>query len=553
MPSWFAHVDAGARWKGSTERQIRDAVDDLLPRLCATPPEGACVPTSDGFCLKDQGADPKHPGWDVTKGGLRVSIAAGGGVTPEADRVTWAGDPPPPWLSRGRFVRLEVCPESAGSQECPLGGVFVAVGQLFTVAELQRALRRSFENGLARSGRHGLVVSSDIPPPGSRAPGPCALSFRSLFRCENPRCPSRGAQVIVPFSSPRAWAALAQSQTWIPGPFPCPSCPGPAPARWALHWVRNLRPSEVVGQPVLDFPVWPPGTRTTNKSMTVALDASVSGSHSQWGIDWSPDSLMGRLEALRPLVARGVRGPAQFARAIGKMPTGTAPVAGLLLSTGNLRALVDHCRTTPESRRVPGVPTALAFAYDPRRASRFITAKDAIQQNDEHNDYISYDPELFAEKLFACGANRAGAFLDVGCGTGEKAFLAYALGGFDAADGLEYDPKTVAVAEYLLHGAATKQPYPIRVFCQDALEFTRYGDYDVVYMYRPMKPSALMRKLVARIATEMRVGAILMDVRHAIAALRKTATGFVTLGSPGAKGPWQWTVEVELEAFLEPW
>jgi SAM-dependent methyltransferase len=288
--------------------------------------------------------------------------------------------------------------------------------------------------------------------------------------------------------------------------------------------------------------------------MAVALDAACSGLYSQWGVDWRPESLTERLEALRPLVSRGVNGPAQFARTVGKMPKGKAPLAGLLLSPKNLRALVDHCRTTPESRRVPGVPTALAFAFDPRRASRYITEKDALQQSDDHHDYVSLDPETFAERLFACGgANRAGAFLDVGCGTGEKAFLAYALGGFDAADGLEYDPKTVAVAEYLLHGAATKQPYPIRVFCQDALEFARYGAYDVVYMYGAMKSTALMRRLVARIANQMKVGAILMDVLKATTALRKTATGFVTLARPGAKGPWEWTVEAELDALLEYW
>jgi SAM-dependent methyltransferase len=235
------------------------------------------------------------------------------------------------------------------------------------------------------------------------------------------------------------------------------------------------------------------------------------------------------------------------------MPRDKAAVAGSLLSAQNLRALVDHCRTTPESSRVPGVSTALAFAFDPRRAAKWVTEKDARQQSDDHHDCISLDPELFAERLFASGAPRAGAFLDVGCGTGEKPFLAYALGGFESADGLEYDPKPVAVAEYLLHAAATRQPYPIRVWCHDALEFERYGDYDVVYMYRPLRPAALMRRLVARIAAQMKVGAILMDVLRAPTAMRKTATGFLTIAHPGARGPWEWTVEVALDAMLEQW
>ncbi len=553
MPCWFAHVDAGARWERITERQVRVALDELLPRLCAAPAGGACVPTSDGFCLNELGAGLAPPSWEVTGGGLHLSFAGGAAGAPALDAVKWAGDPAPPWLSRGPFVRLEVRRDAAGTRGGLLGGVFVAVGQLFQVAELRRALGRSFENGLARPGRHGLVVSSEIPPPRSRAPEPRDWAFRSVFRCENPYCEGRNADVIVPFSSSTAWAAFERGQTWLPGPFPCPRCPGPAPARWALRWVRNMRPSEAMGGSVLDFPVWPRGTRTTNQAMSVASDAGRSGLHSQWGVDWSPESLTERLEALRPLVSRGMNGPAQFVRTIGRMPEERARLAGLLLSAQNLRALVDHCRTTPHARRVPGVATALAFAFDPRRASRWITEKDAVQQSQDHNDYISLDPEVFVERLFACGANRAGAFLDVGCGTGEKAFLAYALGGFDKADGLEYDPRTVAVGEYLLHGAATRQPYPIRLFCQDALEFDRYGDYDVVYMYRPMKPAPLMRGLVARIAAQMKAGAILMDVLKATTALRKTATGFVTLARPGGKGPWEWTVEAELDALLEYW
>jgi len=552
MPSWFAHVDAGALWERITERQARAAVEDLLPALCAAAPEGACVPTSDGVCLTEAAADGDASRWEVEEGTLHLSVT-GARVTLPHDVMKWAGDPPPPWLPRGPFVRLEARRDSTGSRGGTLGSVFVAVGQLFALAELQRALRRSFENGLARPGRHGLVVSSEIPPPRARPPEARDWSFRGVFRCENPNCGGRNAEVIVPFASQMAWEAFDGRQTSLPGPFPCPRCPGPAPARWALCWVRNLRPGEAVGSgPVLELPVWPRGTRSTNQAMAVAEEAFRSGLCWGWGAEWSAESLTQRLVATRPLLARGVSGPGQFARAIGRMPPGGTPIAGSLLSAENLRALVDHCRITPQSRRVPGVPTALAFAYDPRRTSRWATEKDARQQRDEHRDYIALDPELFAERLFACGADRAGAFLDVGCGTGEKPFLAYALGGFDAADGLEYDPKTVAVAEYLLHGAATKQPYPIRVFCQDALEFDRYGDYDVVYMWRPLRSAALMRQLIARIAAQIKVGAIVMDVRpHA--ALRKTATGFVTIACPGAAGPWEWTVEAELDEFLDRW
>jgi SAM-dependent methyltransferase len=552
MPSWFAHVDAGALWERITERQARVAIDDLLPRLCTAPPEGACVPTADGVCVTPAAADGDASGWDVEEGKLHVSVT-GARVTLPVDAMKWAGDAPPPWLPRGPFVRLEARRDSTGSRGGPLGSVFVAVGQLFTVAELQRALQRSFENGLARPGRHGLVVSSEIPPPRTRAPEARDWSFRGVFRCENPRCGGRNAEVILPFSSRMAWEAFEGRQASLPGPFPCPRCPGPAPARWALAWVRNLRPGDAVGSgPVLELAVWPPGTRSTNQSIAMAEDAFRSGLCGGWGAEWNAESLTQRLVATRPLLARGARGPAQFARAIGRMPPEGAPIAGSLLSAENLRALVDHCRTAPESGRAPGVPTALAYAYDPRRTSRWATEKDARQQRDEHRDYIALDPELFAQRLFACGADRAGAFLDVGCGTGEKPFLAYALGGFDQADGLEYDAKTVAVAEYLLHGAATRQPYPIRVFCQDALVFDRYGDYDVVYMWRPLRSAALMRRLIARIAAQMKVGAIVMDVRvHA--ALRRTATGYVTIANPGAPGPWQWTVEADLEALVEGW
>jgi uncharacterized UPF0146 family protein len=80
-------------------------------------------------------------------------------------------------------------------------------------------------------------------------------------------------------------------------------------------------------------------------------------------------------------------------------------------------------------------------------------------------------------------------FLDVGCGFGSKVWIAQMLG-FDAY-GVEINPKYAAVASECV-GAH-------RIFCQDAVCFTSYDKYEVIYFYNPM-PTAELESAILKIA-----------------------------------------------------
>lgn len=72
-------------------------------------------------------------------------------------------------------------------------------------------------------------------------------------------------------------------------------------------------------------------------------------------------------------------------------------------------------------------------------------------------------------------------FLDVGCGLGNKVWIAQELG-FDA-HGIEVNEKYVEIAQNLVD--------PQRVLCQDATTYADYGRYDVIYFFNPMPSGAL--------------------------------------------------------------
>lgn len=113
----------------------------------------------------------------------------------------------------------------------------------------------------------------------------------------------------------------------------------------------------------------------------------------------------------------------------------------------------------------------------------------------------SYSVLSFITKLRSllsmCG--RGARFLDVGCGLGNKVWIAQAIG-FDAY-GLEINQEYAEIAAQCV-GAD-------RVFRQDGLTFPHYDHFDVIYFYNPM-PS---HELEAAIVANAKKGAI---IYHAI-------------------------------------
>lgn len=90
-----------------------------------------------------------------------------------------------------------------------------------------------------------------------------------------------------------------------------------------------------------------------------------------------------------------------------------------------------------------------------------------------------------------------GKFLDVGCGIGSKLLVAQSYG-FQVS-GLEVRPEYVSVARIICPNAD--------VILGDAMEFTRYGEYDFIYCYRPFKEDSKEDQLEDRIIAQMKSGA----------------------------------------------
>lgn len=77
-------------------------------------------------------------------------------------------------------------------------------------------------------------------------------------------------------------------------------------------------------------------------------------------------------------------------------------------------------------------------------------------------------------------------FIDIGCGGGLKVAMAAQV--FARSEGLDYDAGYVAAAERAFLGMGATR---CRAFEADGMTFDRYGDYDVLYLFKPMYEPAL--------------------------------------------------------------
>lgn len=96
-------------------------------------------------------------------------------------------------------------------------------------------------------------------------------------------------------------------------------------------------------------------------------------------------------------------------------------------------------------------------------------------------------------------------FLDVGCGGGLKLLSARAY--FERVSGLEYDPGYVAQAQNLIDRSKTGGCHVIHA---DGLTYEDYGQYDVIYFYRPMRDLDMLRALETQITGTARPGTLIV-------------------------------------------
>jgi SAM-dependent methyltransferase len=88
-------------------------------------------------------------------------------------------------------------------------------------------------------------------------------------------------------------------------------------------------------------------------------------------------------------------------------------------------------------------------------------------------------------------------FLDIGCGPGSKLLIAQEHYGLDAY-GIDRVPEYVAAA----------REAGLKADVADALDWTGYGDFDLIWFYRPMADPALQAQLEWHVWNSMAPGAI---------------------------------------------
>jgi len=96
-------------------------------------------------------------------------------------------------------------------------------------------------------------------------------------------------------------------------------------------------------------------------------------------------------------------------------------------------------------------------------------------------------------------------FLDVGCGGGLKVYSA--LRYFDKGYGFDLDTAYVEAGQRFFEMDKAAEG---NIFAHDALTFEGYGDFDIIYFYRPISDEALLCQLERRIAENARPETILI-------------------------------------------
>lgn len=117
--------------------------------------------------------------------------------------------------------------------------------------------------------------------------------------------------------------------------------------------------------------------------------------------------------------------------------------------------------------------------------------------------WMPYQLADFTAIMVDCVQSAYGTrFLDVGCGPGTKMAVASLLFGLKT-DGIEFDTAMALKAAFVNREG--------NICNGDALYWDDgwYGDYDIIWLYRPFRDANLEKRLEDRIRFEMKPGAIL--------------------------------------------
>ena len=102
------------------------------------------------------------------------------------------------------------------------------------------------------------------------------------------------------------------------------------------------------------------------------------------------------------------------------------------------------------------------------------------------------------------------SFLDAGCGIGNILVLALNSCLCQKATGLEYFPETLKLGRKFLKTYYSYISENATIKKADILKYKKYGDYDIIYFYRPFSDTEKERLFEKRIRDQMKVGSILI-------------------------------------------
>lgn len=153
-----------------------------------------------------------------------------------------------------------------------------------------------------------------------------------------------------------------------------------------------------------------------------------------------------------------------------------------------------------------------AYALQRIRYKKKITSNIAPQQRG-HKDtewgYIPYNAGHICTILINLSetykhiSEGRAKFLDIGCGMGNIIIIAKSVG--LSVEGIERDKTTFRHATKIVGNIG-------KIHNANMLTFKDYGKYDVLYYYVPIKDHVLMAKAANRIASQMKIGAIMIPM-----------------------------------------
>ncbi len=498
---WYGRIQSDITWNTTSRRVLATLVKTELRQAVAESQGSVWIRSAQQFAVT---TGPKGF-WQLTP----IEVAM--------DKIEWLGNPP-----RGDALSCELNRErlkivrltAHRSNGKPIAGVCFVPDGVFRFDEIQQALEDQLGLGIDQNRPLILLASSEKPTPNLIQRGTRGVHHQySLYHCDNPGCSGcRKPMLVSNPSNNRAGNHVGAIA------YACPRCLGTWYDRWALTWLRSANFDDVTIHHLIEYPVSPTEPRRSVAPGPMYSVVQPVHDKSSWG--WQTKNIRGISSGFQTFLRTKTQ--QDLFQVMSREPELVGDLLASILQPGNLRSMIEQVRNLPTEQRIHGIPRAFGHAFCPKRPSAYRVRQDAIQSS--HHFYIAYCPDLFMGFLRYYGvADCPGTFLDVGSGIGEKPFVAYACGRFNRCDGLEYDARTLAVADFLLNQLQTEIRYPIRFELGDALQFDRYADYDVIYMYRPMKEIRMMRELFLKIGTDMKIGATCFDVFDRNLAFRRLA------------------------------